>query len=109
MKLKTKVFFWVLGLVLAFVLVMVIKAITGRFKSMGKDFQKTAFDIAKVRVDAMVQQREAIKAKVGVNDEKVVAIEVKIKAVGKKRETAKAKMEGKTDAEVTAILDNLGY
>lgn len=109
MKLSKKVFWVVVGLTLAAGVVVLIRILTGQWSKIGGDLQKSAHDIAKIKVKALEEKREELKTKLGDNDQKVLTLDGQIKVTEKKRETARLKMEGKSDEEVIAALNDLGY
>jgi len=108
-KLRTKAVLWGIGIAIAFGLIFIVRIVTGRWKSIGKDLNRSAVAYAKVKVDALYEKRKVIEKKLGANDKKVIEIDQKIKQVRKDRVVAQAKVEGKTDEEVIALLDDLGY
>lgn len=106
---KTKFILLGVAFVLGLIIVVAIRILTGEFKSIGTDLQKSAFKLATIKVDALKKERTALDAKLDVKAEEIAAVDKEIKAIDTKRVTAKAKVEGKSDEEIVALLDSLGY
>lgn len=106
---KTKFILLGVGFVLGLILVVLVRVLTGEFKSIGTDLNKSAFKLATIKVDTLKKERAVLTAKADVKAEEIAAVDKELKAVDTKRVVARAKIEGKSNEEIIALLDTLGY